>query len=114
MVSDVHPERFGRFFIARALLEVGSEASTQNLLEEVKMSQPTLLGCMEEIGNLGVCSFLKGSNEETAYLLLNKDLWFLLPDYHIEQELQITSRFEGPDYGSKWIRSSRGPKRQCW
>jgi len=73
--------------ILKALLEVGSEASTQDLLERVKMSKPTLLEYMEEIVHLGVCSFLRGSNEETAYLSLNKDFLFLLPHYDIEQEL---------------------------
>jgi len=73
--------------VLNALLEVGSEASTQDLLEKVKMSKPTLLEYMEEIGHLGVCSFLKGSNQETAYLSLNKDFLFLLPHYDIEQEL---------------------------
>ena len=73
--------------VLKALLEVGSEASTLDLLERVKMSRPTLLEYMEEIGHLGVCSFLKGSNQETAYLSLNKDFLFLLPHYDIEQEL---------------------------
>jgi len=73
--------------VLNALLEVGSEASTKQLLEKVKMSKPTLLEYMEEIGHLGVCSFLKGSNDETSYLSLNKDFLFLLPHYDIEQEL---------------------------
>ena len=73
--------------VLKALLEVGSEASTQDLLERVKMSKPTLLEYMEEIGHLGVCSFLRGSNDETSYLSLNKDFLFLLPHYDIEQEL---------------------------
>jgi len=30
---------------------------------------------------------LKGSNDETSYLSLNKDFLFLLPHYDIEQEL---------------------------
>ncbi len=72
--------------VLNALLEVGSEASTQDLLERVKMSKPTLLEYMEEIGHLGVCSFLKGSNDETSYLSLNKDFLFLLPNYDIGQE----------------------------
>ncbi len=72
--------------VLKALLEVGSEASAQQLLEKVKMSKPTLLEYMKEIGHLGVCSFLRGSNEETAYLSLNKDFLFLLPQYDIEQE----------------------------
>jgi len=42
---------------------------------------------MKEIGHLGVCSFLKGSNDETSYLSLNKDFLFLLPHYDIGQEL---------------------------
>jgi len=73
--------------VLKALLEVGSEASTQDLLERVKMSKPTLLEYMEEIGHLGVCSFLKGSNDESSYLSLNKDFLFLLPHYDIGQEL---------------------------
>ena len=73
--------------ILKALLEVGSEASTQDLLERVMMSKPTLLEYMDEIGHLGVCSFLKGSNDGTSYLSLNKDFLFLLPHYDIAQEL---------------------------
>ncbi|MEE8114690.1 MAG: hypothetical protein V3T23_10075 [Nitrososphaerales archaeon] len=73
--------------VLKALLEVGSEASTRDLLERVKMSRPTLLEYMEEIGHLGVCSFLRGSNDETSYLSLDKDFLFLLPQYDIEQEL---------------------------
>ena len=72
--------------VLKALLEVGSEANTQQLLERVRMSKPTLLEYMEELGHLGVCSFLKGSNRETADLSLNKDFLFLLPQYDIEQE----------------------------
>ena len=41
---------------------------------------------MKEIGHLGVCSFLRDSNDETAYLSLNKDVLFLHPHYDIEQE----------------------------
>ena len=73
--------------VLKALLEVGSEASTQDLLEKVKMSKPTLLEYMEEIGHLGVCSFFKGGNDETSYLSINEKFLFLLPDYDIGQEL---------------------------
>jgi len=79
--------------VLKALLEVGSEASTRDLLEKVKMSKPTLLEYMEEIGHLGVCSFLKGSNDETSYLSLNEKFLFLLPHYDIEQELTDTLPF---------------------
>jgi len=72
--------------VLKALLEVGSEASTQDLLGKVKMSKPTLLEYMEEISHLGVCSFLKGSNDGTSYVSLNKDFLFLLPHYDIGQE----------------------------
>jgi len=72
--------------VLKALLEIGSEASTKQLMERVKMSKPTLLEYMEEIGHLGVCSFLRGSNDETSYLTLNKDFLFLLPHYDIGQE----------------------------
>ena len=73
--------------VLKALLEVGSEASTQDLLEKVKMSKPTLLEYMEEIGHLGVCSFRKGSFDEGSYLSLNEKFLFLLPHYDIGQEL---------------------------
>jgi len=69
--------------ILKALLEVGEEASTQDLLEKVKMSKPTLLEYMEEIGHLGVCSFHKGSFDEGSYLALDEKLCFLLSQYDI-------------------------------
>ena len=74
--------------VLNALLEVGSEVGTEQLLERVKMSRPTLLEYMEEIGHLGVCSFYKGNHEAGGYLTLNKDFLFLLPHYDIEQELR--------------------------
>ncbi|MDA2924123.1 hypothetical protein MYX65_05615 [Acidobacteria bacterium AH-259-L09] len=66
--------------ILKTLLEVGDEASTQDLLEKVDMSRPTLLGYMEEIGHLGVCSFHKGSHDSVSYLSLNEEFCFLLPE----------------------------------
>ncbi len=71
----------------KALLEIGTEASVTDLQERVKMSKPTLLEYMEEIGHLGVCSFHLGSYEAVSYLSLNKEFHFLLPNFDMEHEL---------------------------
>ena len=70
--------------VLNALLAVGSEASVEQLLKRVRMSRPTLLEYMEEIGHLRVCSFYKGNNESGGCLSLNEDFLFLLPSYDIE------------------------------
>ena len=70
--------------VLNALLAVGSEASVEQLLKRVRMSRPTLLEYMEEIGHLRFCSFYKGNNESGGCLSLNEDFLFLLPSYDIE------------------------------
>ena len=79
--------------VLNVLLAIGSEASIEQLLERVKMSRPTLLEYMEEIGHLGVCSFYKGNHESGSCLSLNEDFLFLFPSYDIEQELTDTIPF---------------------
>ena len=50
-----------RRLVFQALVESGGEMTTDEVIKRTKMSRPTALHYMEELGHLGVVSFERGS-----------------------------------------------------
>ena len=62
---------------------------TNKVTEKAKMSRPTALNYMEELGHLGVVSLKRGVSKEPAMITLNPQFnWLIKPSL---KELEVVS-----------------------
>ncbi len=67
-----------RRLVFHALVENGGEMNTNEVIERTKMSRPTALNYMEELGHLGVVSFERGDSSTPSVISLESDFSWLI------------------------------------
>ena len=69
-----------RRLVFQALVEGGGEMTTDEVIKHTKMSRPTALHYMEELGHLGVVSFERGDSSTPSVISLKSDFsWLIEP-----------------------------------
>jgi len=69
-----------RRLVFQALVESGGEMTTDEVIKHTKMSRPTALHYMEELGHLGVVSFERGDSSTPSVISLKSDFsWLIKP-----------------------------------
>ena len=67
-----------RRLVFQALVESGGEMDTNEVIEKTKMSRPTALHYMEELGHLGVVSLEGGGSSTPSVISLKSDFSWLV------------------------------------
>ncbi len=69
-----------RRLVFQALVESGGEMNTNEVIEKTKMSRPTALNYMEELGHLGVVSLKESKYKDPVSITLNSQFnWLIKP-----------------------------------
>ena len=81
-----------RRLVFQALVESGGEMTTDEVIKNTKMSRPTALYYMEELGHLGVVSFQRGDTSTPSVISLKSDFsWLIAPSVNESEVVSETA-----------------------